>query len=139
MKRIAKLIGLGVSFLLLICADVTQQAPFGITVGREAAAIIGMPMTPMSVAGVARRTTRRTVAASSANASATAAQQAQTEQPTPAAVAPGGPPPVGTIVTTLPPGCATTVLNNVEYHRCGSTYYRAAMQGSNLVFVVSQP
>jgi hypothetical protein len=46
---------------------------------------------------------------------------------------------VGTIVTTLPPGCATTQLNGVEYQRCGSTYYRAAMQGSTLVFVVQQP
>ena len=44
-----------------------------------------------------------------------------------------------TIVTTLPPGCVTTVLNSVEYQRCGSTYDRAMMQGSNLVLVVQQP
>jgi hypothetical protein len=43
------------------------------------------------------------------------------------------------MVTMLPPGCAPTVLNNVEYQRCGATYYRASMMGSNLVFVVSQP
>ena len=39
--------------------------------------------------------------------------------------------------------CAAAVmgpkLNNVDYMRCGSTYYKASMMGSNLVFVVSQP
>lgn len=43
----------------------------------EAQAIVGAPLTPVSVAGVARRTTRRTVAATStaAAASASASQQ----------------------------------------------------------------
>ena len=72
-------------------------------------------------------------AAAEANAAAAAAQEA------PPRAAHAGQTPVGTIVTTLPPGCATTKLNNVEYQRCGSTYYRAQMQGSYLVYVVSQP
>jgi len=32
-----------------------------------------------------------------------------------------------------------TDLNGVAYQRCGSTYYKASMMGSNLVFVVAQP
>ena len=76
--------------------------------------------------------TTTAVAATSANASAAAAK------PPPLATAPGAPLPVGTMVTTLPPGCVQTDLNGVAYQRCGSTYYRASMMGSNLVFVVSQ-
>ena len=37
---------------------------------RDACAIVGWPLTPMSYAGVARRTTRRTVAATAAVAPA---------------------------------------------------------------------
>ena len=115
--------------------------PFGITMVRPAEAVVGAPVTPVSVAGVARRTTRRTVVATSSAAAANSAatQPAQAAAPPPAAGTPAGAPSAGTIVTTLPPGCVTTVLNSVEYQRCGSTYYRAMMQGSNLVFVVQQP
>ena len=34
----------------------------------------------------------------------------------------------------MPKGCTPTNLNNVDYMRCGSTYYKASMMGSNLVF-----
>lgn len=78
-------------------------------------------------------------AAAAANANAAAAAANAAAKAPAQAAAPAGPPPVGTVVTTLPPGCATSVLNNVEYERCGSTYYRASMMGSNLVFVVAQP
>ncbi len=43
------------------------------------------------------------------------------------------------MVTTLPPGCAQTKLNDVDYMRCGSTYYKPSMLGTNLVFVVALP
>ena len=124
-------------------------------------AIVGMPMTPVSYAGVARRTAYRetevvraaevartaegatvatpaagastVVVASEANAAA-AARAAAVPAPVPRAA-----PAVGTIVSTLPPGCTPTALNGVEYQRCGSTYYRSAFNGPNLVFVVQQP
>ena len=48
-------------------------------------------------------------------------------------------PPPGTMTTMLPAGCVPTKLNGVDYQRCGSTYYKAQMQGTNLVFVVAQP
>ena len=101
----------------------------------------------MAVAGVARRhaVVGTTVVVASASASASAAAtananaQAAAAKPPPPPAAPAGPPPVGSVTTVLPAGCAPSVLNNVEYQRCGSTYYKAAMQGSNLVYVVSQP
>ena len=81
-------------------------------------------------------------AAATANANAAAANasaQAAAAKPPPPPAAPGASPPVGSIVTVLPPGCVQTDLNGVAYQRCGSTYYRASMMGSNLVFVVAQP
>lgn len=78
-------------------------------------------------------------AAAAANANAAAANANAAAKAAAPAPAHAGPPPVGTVVTTLPPGCAATVLNNVDYERCGSTYYKASMMGSNLVFVVAQP
>jgi len=152
----------------------------------EAAAIVGAPLTPVSVAGVARRTTRRVVVASaattsaattsaatasaaSANAAAQSAQasaaqaqsasqasaaqaqaaqqqaqaaqaQAQAAQAAQAAAArPAGAPAVGSVVSALPAGCVATPKDGVEYQNCGGVYYRAAFQGSNLVYVVQAP
>jgi hypothetical protein len=61
---------------------------------REAQAIVGRPMTPVSVAGVARRTTRRTIVATSV------------------------------YVATLPPACTTVIIEGVTLHQCGATYYQ---------------
>ena len=60
----------------------------------DAEAIIGRPLTPVSVAGVARRTTRRTIRRTSV------------------------------YVATLPRGCATVVIEGVTLHQCGGTYYQ---------------
>jgi hypothetical protein len=69
---------------LLYLADVSPQAPLGLTLGRDAHAIVGAPLTPISVAGVARRTTYRAVVATSTTTAAatlaTAQQQAATAQ-----------------------------------------------------------
>jgi hypothetical protein len=61
---------------------------------KEAQAIIGRPMTPVSYAGVARRTTRRTIRRTAIYAA------------------------------TLPPGCTTVVMEGVTLHQCGATYYQ---------------
>ena len=138
----------------------------------EAAAIVGAPLTPVSVAGVARRTTRRVVVASaattsaattsaatasaaSANAAAQSAQasaaqaqaaqaqaqaaQAQAQAAQAAAARPAGAPPIGSVVSALPSGCVSAPKGGVEYQNCGGVYYRAAFQGSNLVYVVQAP
>jgi hypothetical protein len=135
MNTLAKQFVLGAGCIVMLC---DAQAIIGVAPG-------GSVARRHAVVGTAAVTTTA-VAASSANASAAAAANANAaaaaaKPPPPAAPAPapGAAPPVGTIVTTLPPGCAQTELNGVAYQRCGSTYYKAAMMGSNLVFVVSQP
>lgn len=91
-----------------------------------------------------------TVAATSANANAAAAANANaaaananaaaaTAKPAAPAPAADAAPAIGTTVAALPPGCVQTDLNGVAYQRCGSTYYKPSMMGSNLVFVVAQP
>lgn len=61
---------------------------------KEAEARVGRPMTPVSVAGVARRTTRRTIRRTAV------------------------------YVATLPVGCTTVVIEGVTLHQCGATYYQ---------------
>lgn len=60
----------------------------------KAEAIVGRPLTPISVAGVARRTTRRTIARSSI------------------------------YVNSLPTACVQTNINGTLLYQCGATYYQ---------------
>ena len=62
---------------------------------KQAEARVGRPLTPISVAGVARRTTRRTIRRTA------------------------------TYVAVLPGGCSTVVINGVTLHQCGGVYYQA--------------
>ncbi|MEJ2309278.1 MAG: hypothetical protein P8Z78_08160 [Gammaproteobacteria bacterium] len=62
----------------------------------DAEARLGRPVTPISYAGVARRTTRRAIIATSV------------------------------YVATLPRGCQTVVVEGTTLYHCGSTYYRAS-------------
>jgi biotin carboxyl carrier protein len=142
---------------LLYLADVSPDAAPALTLIRDAHAIVGAPATPVSVAGVARRTTVRAASASAAT-SATSQQQAQTaqqqaatakqqeetakqqaataQQQAAAAARPPGAPAVGTVVNALPAGCKPEVKNGVELQNCGGVLYRSAFQGNNLVYVV---
>ena len=157
MDRMKKRLVLAGAAAALACADLAPQAPLGVGFVREAQALIGLPFTPFSVAGVARRTTRRVVYASAATSAAVAtstaaaeqaqAQQAQAQQahaqaqaaPPPAAP-PSGAPPLGTVVSTLPHGCVPTPIKGVQYYNCGpGVFYRTAFQGNNLVYVSAQP
>jgi hypothetical protein len=120
-----------------------DQIPLKIAFVSEAEAIIGAPLTPMSAAGVARRTTRRVVATEAAVATTTAATAtaaAAASAPKPAAP-PAAPPavsavPIGTVVQTLPAGCTSVVVSGVSYSDCGGVFYKSAFQGNNLVYVV---
>jgi hypothetical protein len=67
--------------------------PIGFAI-KDAEARVGRPLTPVSVAGVARRTTRRTIRRTSIYAA------------------------------TLPRGCSTVVINGATLHQCGATYYQ---------------
>ncbi len=118
--------------------------------------IIGLPWTPLSFAGVARRTAYRTVVWSSAAAATSAAAAAAyhpttvvvtqpSPPPPPAPVAPpppaaaGHPLPLGTVVSALPPGCISTPVGGVDYFYCGGNFYRAVVQENKLVYVTTQP
>jgi hypothetical protein len=70
-----------VAAVVLFGAQIAPEAPLGLRLVSDAKAIVGAPLTPASVAGVARRTTRRTVAVVGAEeASAASAQQAAVAQ-----------------------------------------------------------
>lgn len=91
--------------------------------GGNAWAVVGRPLTPVSYAGVARRTSRRTtrrmVYGSGAYGSA--------------AYYPAG------AVTVLPAGCGQAAMGGTLYYRCGAGYYRPYYDGPNLVYVPTAP
>jgi hypothetical protein len=160
----SKAVVITIALPLLYLAGVSPDAPASLTLVHEARAVVGAPLTPVSAAGVARRTTRRVVVAESSatqasaattataqqqaataqqqsataqQQSATAQQQAATAQQQQAAAArPAGAPPVGAVISTLPAGCKAETRSGVEYQNCGGVYYRAAFQSNNLVYVV---
>jgi hypothetical protein len=159
MKTFLMPIVLSASLVLVSVADFQPESPFRLGLVRNAEAIIGRPLTPMSYAGVARRSMYREAAvvstvavtsaavatsAAAANAAAanTAAAQAAAANAAAAAAAAqqaAASLPVGTMVPSLPPGCTSTVIGGVNYFQCGGVYYRAGFQGNNIVYIVSAP
>lgn len=92
MKTMIRTMAIGCS---LFAAGILVDGVFNHSmIVKEAHAIIGRPLTPVSVAGVARRTTRRTIRR-------TAVYRA-----------------------TLPPNCTTVVIEGTTLHQCGATYYQ---------------
>jgi hypothetical protein len=63
----------------------------------------------------------------------TGAAIASASQPSTVVVAPG------TVVTTLPTGCTTIIVNGISYQQCGTVYYRPEYRGGTVVYVVSTP
>jgi hypothetical protein len=87
--RVATVAVLAAGLVLdLEVADWGRTGPFS-----TAEAVVGRPMTPVSGAGVARRTTRRVVRRTTV------------------------------YVAALPAGCTTVVINGASYHSCGGVYY----------------
>ena len=77
MNKVAALVA---SIVVMLSVAVAPESPLGLQLLPEAHAIVGAPVTPVSVAGVARRTTRRTVAVASTTAASQSAAQATTAQ-----------------------------------------------------------
>ena len=144
MKIVFKQMVFALSLMFLLSIDFTVQTSQKVTLVKEAQAIIGMPFTPVSAAGVARRTTRRVVATEAAVATTTAATAtaaAAASAPKPAAPPPAAAlavsaVPIGTVVQALPAGCTSVAVGGVNYSDCGGVFYKAAFQGNNLVYVV---
>ena len=147
------------SLVFIFGLDLVGETPSKVVFVRDAEAIIGMPWTPLSFAGVARRTAFRTavattavVATSAAAASAAAAAShpttvvVQAPAPPPTVVVTQAPPPaptpsgvpIGTVVQVLPAGCTSVVVGGVDYSDCKGAFYKAAFSGNNLVYVVVQ-
>ncbi len=136
------------STALLALVESLPQSPLRVGLVAEARAIVGAPLTPLSYAGVARRTAYRTTVAATSAAAATTAAAQQSAAAAAAAAKPAAPPPpppadgplpVGMVVTQLPSGCVSAPISGVEYYLCGGNYYRASFQGNNLVYVVQKP
>jgi hypothetical protein len=113
---------LGVIAALTVAGQLTGTGPL-LLGGGEAHAVIGRPLTPMSYAGVARRTTRR-AAYAGAYAGAVAAPVA--------VVAPVVP--TAGVVTALPGGCARADAAGGVYYQCGPARYQPYYYGSTLVY-----
>ena len=88
-----RLLGLALGAGLLAADAATEAGPLGLFVS-EAQAVIGRPLTPGSVAGVARRNTRRVIRRSTIYAA------------------------------TLPAGCVKTNVNGTLIWSCGGVYYQ---------------
>ena len=93
MKSVIRIFVIG---CCLLAADLLTDGLFnsGMLLKTEAEARIGRPFTPLSVAGVARRTTRRTIRRSAIYAA------------------------------TLPRGYSTVVIEGATLYRYGGTYYQ---------------
>ncbi len=138
MHRYVKSSCAGLLGMALWMTGPADKAPLLPTFVSKANAVVGAPLSPLSVAGVARRTTRRDVVAVSAASATAATPPPATTAPAPAA-APGTAVPIGTTVTALPAGCTSTTIGGVGYFNCAGTYYKPAYQSNNLVYVVSKP
>lgn len=72
----------------------TSSGILAMIVPAEAHAVVGRPLTPVSVAGVARRTTRRVIRRTTY------------------------------YVATLPAYCTVTIIDGTEIYSCSGTYYQ---------------
>ena len=85
---------IGVVIMFLAALLITDGVFNGGMFIKKAEARVGRPLTPVSVAGVARRTTRRTIRRTSV------------------------------YIATLPRGCTTVVMEGMTLQQCGGTYYQ---------------
>lgn len=164
MKKFSMPIVVTVSLIISV-AEFLPESQLRLGFVKNAEAIIGRPLTPMSYAGVARRSMYREAAvastvavtsAAAANAAAAnmayanaaaaqaaaenaAAAQAAAANAAAAQRAPGAAVPIGTVVPNLPSGCNSIVIGGVNYFNCAGVYYRAGFQGNNVVYIVSAP
>ena len=95
MKIKAKIQTIAISCTLMAAGVVIDGWLHSGLIITEVQARLGRPMTPVSVGGVARRTTRRTIRRTSIYAA------------------------------TLPRNCTTVIIDGNTLHQCGSTYYQA--------------
>ena len=150
MKFLSKFFIFSAVTILLFAGDLDESTQFGFRIIQDAEARVGRPLTPVSVAGVRRRTRRRT-AVGTAAVIGTAAVVATPLYAAPATtyVAPAtttvvvesapAPAPmlaVGTIISALPSGCNSLTVSGASYFNCNGTYLKPALQGDSLAYMV---
>jgi hypothetical protein len=134
MRTAIKIMVFVCSVMFVCSVNFMKERSPGMTFMGNAEAIIGAPLTPMSYAGVARRTTRRAFATRAVVAPPPPTVVVVT---TPALAAPPVTTvPLGTVVQALPAGCSSVAVSGVNYSDCGGVFYKTAFQGNNLVYVV---
>jgi hypothetical protein len=133
--------GLAVIAALALAGELTGTSPL-LLGGGDAHAVIGRPLTPMSYAGVARRTTRRAAYAgayagyggyAAPYAGGYAAPYAG-GYAAPVVAAPVPVAPAAGVVTALPGGCARADAAGGVYYQCGAARYQPYYYGSTLVY-----
>jgi hypothetical protein len=102
---------------LIAVGTLTDTGPLMLG-GQSAEAVIGRPLTPMSYAGVARRTTRRAVYAGAATGGYYGAPVVQSTA----------------VVTTLPAGCGSIATATGVYYQCGGARYEPYYSGGTVVY-----
>jgi hypothetical protein len=165
MKRLWLSLPLAIVSLVFI-VEFSVQSPIGIRFVGDAQAIIGMPWTPLSFAGVARRSMYRAAVynaavtnaavanaaaanyayanaaqaqAAAANASAAQAAAASAAAAAAAAQRAASALPIGSTVPYLPPNCSSTVISGTNYFNCNGVFYKPGFEGNHIVYIVSQP
>lgn len=136
MKKVRNTLVIGAALSLMLLGDAPPDSRIGFQLVPDAHAIFGVwrrHARRWAVVGTAAVATTATVAAADE-----AAAQPQAAAPPPPAPS-GKKLPLGTVVSSLPGGCAEKPVGGVEYYHCGSNYYRAVFQGNNLVYVTAQP
>ena len=147
MKTIVKITTISIVLALMFIADIPL---IPVNLVPEAHAILGVRRRTAVVAYSAGAASASAAAASSQQQAAAAQQEAATanqqaaaaEQEAAAAkqqaaaVQASSGVPVGTVVQALPSGCKPVTVSEVQYQDCGGSFYKAAFQGNNLVYVV---
>lgn len=77
-------------------------------------------------------------AAAAEQEAAAAKQQAAVAQQQLAAAQATSAVPVGTVIKALPGGCKGVTVGNSQYQDCGGSFYKAAFQGNQLIYVSVQ-
>jgi hypothetical protein len=152
MKTIMKIAATTIALVLMLMADIPflpvqlvpeAQALFGVrrrtaVVAYSAGAATAHAADSAQMAQSQQQAAAAQQQAAAANQQAAAAKAAAAP-PTPPPAAAGQPLPLGTVVSALPAGCASTPVGGVEYYYCGGNFYRGVFQGNNLVYVTAQP
>ena len=160
MKNFFKIFIIGICFVLVVLLDVLSlhlvpetYAIYGVRrrTARRTAVVVGSATAASAGAATAAANQQAAAAqqqAAAAEQEAAEAKQAQAAAEKEAATAQAeaeaakqqaGALPLGTVVNALPEGCTKEVIGGVQYYHCGINYYRAAFQGSQLVYVTAQP